>query len=133
MLAQTQTFNGPETPGIRLADVNNEGFLIRFNEVNVNANVRSDGLHTTETVGLAGHHGLTARPAASGARGYRGLRRPGAELIFIRETCSRTCPVFREQSLAVEPPTLREVTRVKRLEVQPLDGALRHRGGWVAG
>ncbi|MFB7508501.1 gp53-like domain-containing protein [Streptomyces broussonetiae] len=51
VLAQTQTFNGPETPGIRLADVNNEGFLIRFNEVNVNANVRSDGLHTSETVG----------------------------------------------------------------------------------
>ncbi|MFD8525529.1 hypothetical protein ACFV2D_36940 [Streptomyces capillispiralis] len=51
VLAQTQTFNGPETPGIRIHDVTPTGFLIRLNEVNVNANVRSDGRHTTETVG----------------------------------------------------------------------------------
>ncbi|MHB9863456.1 hypothetical protein [Streptomyces sp. YIM S03343] len=51
VLPQTQTFNGPETPGIRLHDVNAEGFLIRFNDVNVNPNVHSDGLHVTETVG----------------------------------------------------------------------------------
>ncbi|MFE6777945.1 hypothetical protein [Streptomyces sp. NPDC057702] len=51
VLTQTQTFNGPETPGIRLHDVNPRGFLIRFNEVNVNANVRSDGRHASETVG----------------------------------------------------------------------------------
>jgi hypothetical protein len=52
VLAQTQTFNGPESPGIRIHDVNTEGFLIRLNELNVNANTRSDGQHTTETVGL---------------------------------------------------------------------------------
>ncbi|MFE2936857.1 MULTISPECIES: hypothetical protein [unclassified Streptomyces] len=51
VLAQAQTFNGTETPGIRLHDVTPSGFFIRFNEVNVNANVRSDGTHTTETVG----------------------------------------------------------------------------------
>ncbi|MFJ3520384.1 MULTISPECIES: hypothetical protein [unclassified Streptomyces] len=51
VLTQTQTFNGPETPGIRIHAVTERGFLIRFNEVNVNANTRSDGRHTTETVG----------------------------------------------------------------------------------
>ncbi|CAL9306900.1 MULTISPECIES: hypothetical protein [Streptomyces] len=51
VVAQTQTFNGPETPGIRLHDVNREGFLIRFNELNLNATTRSDGRHVTETVG----------------------------------------------------------------------------------
>jgi hypothetical protein len=51
VFAQTQTFSGPETPGIRLHHVGPEGFLIRFNEANVNANVRSDGRHVNETVG----------------------------------------------------------------------------------
>ncbi|MCE7078717.1 hypothetical protein [Streptomyces sp. ST2-7A] len=51
VLPLTQTFNGPETPGIRVHGVNREGFLIRLNEVNVNPNVRSDGQHVTETIG----------------------------------------------------------------------------------
>ncbi|MFH8471722.1 hypothetical protein [Streptomyces sp. NPDC018000] len=51
VLPLTQTFNGPETPGIRVHDVTERGFLIRLNEVNVNANVKSDGKHTTETIG----------------------------------------------------------------------------------
>ncbi|GGZ24017.1 hypothetical protein GCM10010300_79450 [Streptomyces olivaceoviridis] len=51
VLAQTQTFNGPETPGTRMHDVTPEGFLIRLNEVDVNAEVRSDGRHVSETVG----------------------------------------------------------------------------------
>jgi hypothetical protein len=51
VLPLTQTFNGPETPGIRVHDVTTTGFLIRFNEVNVNASVKSDGKHTTEKVG----------------------------------------------------------------------------------
>lgn len=55
VLAQTQTFNGPHTPGIRLHDVNEEGFLIRFNEivsmVGGTTVANSDGRHTTETVG----------------------------------------------------------------------------------
>ncbi|MFD9908712.1 hypothetical protein [Streptomyces sp. NPDC059063] len=45
-----QTFNGPETPGIRLHDVSNTGFLIRFNEL-YGGGVTSDGKHTAETVG----------------------------------------------------------------------------------
>ncbi|MGA4800512.1 hypothetical protein [Streptomyces lavendulocolor] len=47
---QTQTFNGPETPGIRIHDVTETGFLIRLNEVLAGA-VKSDGTHTTETIG----------------------------------------------------------------------------------
>lgn len=46
----TQTFNGPETPGIRIHDVTNTGFLIRFNEV-LAGSTKSDGLHATETIG----------------------------------------------------------------------------------
>ncbi|MFE0173163.1 hypothetical protein ACFWZ2_12650 [Streptomyces sp. NPDC059002] len=48
-----QTFNGSDTPGIRLADVNETGFLIRINELYSTGNngVQSDGTHTTETVG----------------------------------------------------------------------------------
>ncbi|MFH9550982.1 hypothetical protein ACIBAH_26075 [Streptomyces sp. NPDC051445] len=46
----TQTFNGPETPGIRVHDVTNTGFLIRLNEVYAGT-TKSDGKHTTETIG----------------------------------------------------------------------------------
>ncbi|MFI1865764.1 hypothetical protein [Streptomyces jumonjinensis] len=51
VLPLTQTFNGPQTPGIRIHDVNPQGFLIRLNEVFVNNAVKSDGTHTTETIG----------------------------------------------------------------------------------
>ncbi|MCM2390758.1 hypothetical protein [Streptomyces albipurpureus] len=51
VLPLTQTFNGPDTPGIRVHNVNEQGFLIRLNEVRVNASVVSDGKHTTEQVG----------------------------------------------------------------------------------
>ena len=51
VIPAVQTFNGPQNPGIRLADVNKDGFLIRFNEVYATAAVKSDGLHATETVG----------------------------------------------------------------------------------
>jgi hypothetical protein len=50
VLPFTQTFNGPETPGIRIADVTATGFLIRFNEVRT-SNGGSDGRHVEETVG----------------------------------------------------------------------------------
>lgn len=50
VLPLTQTFNGPETPGIRIHDVTNTGFLIRLNEVYAGA-TKSDGKHTTETIG----------------------------------------------------------------------------------
>ncbi|MFE4594807.1 hypothetical protein [Streptomyces laurentii] len=50
VLPFTQTFNGPETPGIRIADVTTAGFLIRFNEVRMSTGA-SDGRHVEETVG----------------------------------------------------------------------------------
>ncbi|MFH9705771.1 hypothetical protein ACH4MW_06770 [Streptomyces luteogriseus] len=49
VLPLTQTFNGPETPGIRI-HVTSTGFLIRLNEVYAGA-TKSDGKHTTETIG----------------------------------------------------------------------------------
>ncbi|MCY9785764.1 hypothetical protein KIK06_17900 [Nocardiopsis sp. EMB25] len=51
VLPLTQTFNGPQTPGIRIHDVNREGFLIRLNEVFIDNNTQSDGKHNTETIG----------------------------------------------------------------------------------
>lgn len=50
--ATVQTFNGPETPGLRLHDVQPTGFLVRLNEINGSRDVgTSDGTHTTETIG----------------------------------------------------------------------------------
>lgn len=51
VIAQTQTFNGWDSPGIRLADVNETGFKIRFNELVGMGDPLSDGSHTEETVG----------------------------------------------------------------------------------
>ena len=51
VLAQTQTFNGRDTPGIRLADINETGFKIRFNELVGMGQPLSDGPHNEETVG----------------------------------------------------------------------------------
>ncbi|MEU1388104.1 MULTISPECIES: hypothetical protein [unclassified Nonomuraea] len=45
-----QTFNGPETPGLRIADVTPHGFRIRINEILAGA-TKSDGLHARETIG----------------------------------------------------------------------------------
>ncbi|MDA2804824.1 hypothetical protein [Nocardiopsis suaedae] len=45
-----QTFNGPHTPGVRLHEVSETGFLIRMNEL-YGSGVTGDGVHTTETVG----------------------------------------------------------------------------------
>ncbi|MFB6814085.1 hypothetical protein ACFCV8_06030 [Streptomyces sp. NPDC056347] len=50
VVPMTQTFNGPETPGIRIADVTVNGFKIRFNEVRMGTQ-GSDGRHVEETVG----------------------------------------------------------------------------------
>ncbi|NET08511.1 MAG: hypothetical protein F6K09_10700 [Merismopedia sp. SIO2A8] len=55
-LVMVQTFNGYQTPGIRIAEVNQEGFLIRINELTVqnsdpNARSLSDGKHLKETIG----------------------------------------------------------------------------------
>lgn len=50
VIPMVQTFHGPQTPGVRIADVTVEGFLIRFNELVAGTRI-SDGVHTTETVG----------------------------------------------------------------------------------
>ena len=53
VLPVVQTFNGPDTPGIRIADVTTTGFKFRMNEL-VRGGPRqalSDGQHTTETIG----------------------------------------------------------------------------------
>lgn len=53
VLPVVQTFNGADTPGIRIADVTTTGFKFRMNEL-VRGTPRqalSDGGHTTETIG----------------------------------------------------------------------------------
>ena len=51
VFAQTQTFNGQDTPGIRIADVTTAGFKIRMNELVAAGQALSDGGHITETIG----------------------------------------------------------------------------------
>ncbi|MEU3601896.1 hypothetical protein ABZ714_24710 [Streptomyces sp. NPDC006798] len=46
-----QTFNGPDTPGLRIADVTSTGFKIRMNELVGTGRALSDGPHTSETIG----------------------------------------------------------------------------------
>ncbi|MGW5122062.1 hypothetical protein ACWEQ8_42610 [Streptomyces noursei] len=46
-----QTFNGPDPPGLRIADVTTTGFKIRINELVANGKTLADGPHTSETVG----------------------------------------------------------------------------------
>ncbi|WP_240107871.1 hypothetical protein [Streptomyces sp. MUM 203J] len=46
-----QTFNGPESPGVRLHDVDRTGFLIRLNELHSSGTGTSDGKHVEETIG----------------------------------------------------------------------------------
>lgn len=48
--ATTQTFNAPDTPGIRLHGVRETGFFIRFNEL-YGAGTESNGAHGVDTVG----------------------------------------------------------------------------------
>jgi hypothetical protein len=49
--ATVQTFNGPQTPGVRLHDVNETGFLIRMNEVYSSETGTADGMHAEEIIG----------------------------------------------------------------------------------
>ncbi|OII62621.1 hypothetical protein BJP40_27905 [Streptomyces sp. CC53] len=46
-----QTFNGPETPGVRLHHVDRTGFLIRMNELYSARTGASDGKHVDEVIG----------------------------------------------------------------------------------
>ncbi|MBD2510317.1 hypothetical protein [Nostoc sp. ATCC 53789] len=55
VIPMVQTFNGPDTPGIRIADVNLSGFKIRLNEVVGGLGTIADGKHTTETIGWAAY------------------------------------------------------------------------------
>ncbi len=53
VIPMVQTFNGPDTPGVRIADVTTKGFKFKMNEL-VRGGPRqalSDGKHTTETIG----------------------------------------------------------------------------------
>ncbi|WP_431810011.1 hypothetical protein [Jejubacter sp. L23] len=69
VFAQTNTFNGPDTPGIRIADVTPEGFSVRINELVAKGSPVSDGTHTQETVAwfasLEGEYGGAASAGAS--------------------------------------------------------------------
>ncbi len=51
VIPMTQTFVGPETPGLRLQNVTNSGFQIRFDEVVGTYAQLSDGDHDIDTVG----------------------------------------------------------------------------------
>jgi len=50
VIPMTQTYNGWEIPGLRLQNVNTDGFQIRFDELRSTA-ANSDGEHGDETVG----------------------------------------------------------------------------------
>jgi hypothetical protein len=55
VIPMVQTFNGSNTPGLRITDVTNTGFKIRLNELVVNKDGKtqalSDGAHNNETIG----------------------------------------------------------------------------------
>lgn len=58
VLPMTQTYKGPETPGLRICNVTKTGFDIRFDEVNIlkaGGKYSSDGMHVPETVGWVAH------------------------------------------------------------------------------
>lgn len=51
VIPMVQTFNGRDTPGLRIADVTSSGFKIRMNEIVSNTGALSDGTHVAETIG----------------------------------------------------------------------------------
>ena len=53
VIPMVQTFNGADTPGVRIADVTTTGFKFRMNELVADGGGTplSDGGHTTETIG----------------------------------------------------------------------------------
>ncbi|MDJ0508357.1 MAG: DUF2252 family protein [Crocosphaera sp.] len=51
VLPMTQTYQGNETPGLRIRNVNPQGFEIRFDEVITSTGNSSDGHHINEQVG----------------------------------------------------------------------------------
>ena len=52
VIPMVQTFNGADTPALRIAEVTTTGFLIRMNElVGSGSQPFSDGNHVQETIG----------------------------------------------------------------------------------
>ena len=54
VVPMVQTFNGSDTPGLRLGDVTTTGFKIRMNELVVSKDGKealSDGIHLQERIG----------------------------------------------------------------------------------
>ena len=51
VIPMTQTFVGPQTPGLRLQNVTNSGFEIRFDELVGTYAELSDGSHAPDIVG----------------------------------------------------------------------------------
>ena len=51
VIPMVQTFNGQDTPGVRIADVTTTGFKFRMNELVAGGQALSDGGHITETIG----------------------------------------------------------------------------------
>ena len=51
VIPMVQTFNGSDTPGVRIANVTNVGFLIRMNELVALLGALSNGTHVVETIG----------------------------------------------------------------------------------
>ena len=51
VIPAVQTFNGADTPGLRITDVNHRGFKARMNELVARVKPESDGSHTEETIG----------------------------------------------------------------------------------
>ena len=54
VIPMTQTYNGPETPGLRTRNVTHLSFEIRFDEANIlkaGGRYASDGSHVDEVVG----------------------------------------------------------------------------------
>ncbi len=52
VIPMVQTFNGPDTPGVRIAEVTTTGFKIRMNElVAEGKRVENGGPHTSEKIG----------------------------------------------------------------------------------
>ena len=50
VIPAVQTFRGPDTPDLRIADVGRRGFKARMNELVARTNAVSDGNHTVETI-----------------------------------------------------------------------------------
>ena len=54
VIPMTQTYKGPETPGLRIRNVTHLSFEIRFDEANIlkeRGRYASEGFHTDEVVG----------------------------------------------------------------------------------